>query len=129
MISKRRAGGTLLLVAASIICVLLLSACTVEQPQLPVWQGAYRWGHEVNSFCPCGSDKCYWVRTSDQLQQQLRSYVQQHTSKPYQPVYLLMRGQLLDQPGEGFARDYDALISIDALIALGSGLPRDCQQP
>ena len=117
-----------MLVAASIVCVLL-SACTVEQPQLPVWQGAYRWGHEVNSFCPCGSDKCYWVRTSDQLQQQLRSYVQQHTSKPYQPVYLLMRGQLLDQPGEGFAQDYEALISIDALIALGSGLPRDCHTP
>jgi hypothetical protein len=109
------------------VLAVTLIACVEDPVGSLDWHGAYRWGHEVNSLCPCGTGKCYWVRADTGTRVQLRSYVEQHTRAPYQPVYLRMRGRLLDEPRQGFARDYDGLIRVEQLISLQETVPVRCE--
>ncbi len=104
-----------------LLCITFITACA------STYQGNYTWGHEVNSFCPCNTNTCYWVKASPEIQQQLKQFVTQHTSESYQPVYIEFSGHLLDELPEGFAQDYDGLIQIDELIQLAPTRQDECK--
>jgi heat shock protein HslJ len=92
-----------------------IAAETTEQR----YRGDYTFGHEVNSFCPEINSQCYWVagRTSDDLQRSLRHVYENRTSQPYQSVCLVIAGSIdRDSPRDGFAQDFDGVLSISNLF-------------
>jgi len=93
------------------------------------YTGLYYRGAEVNTFQPCGSDTTYWVSASTWVLGPLQAYLQQHTRRPYQPLYIEMRGHLLDEETGGFASRYDGLIRISEILGKDTRIPAGCAQP
>ncbi len=109
----------------AIFCsIAIVSVGAIASP--PEWEGLYTYGHEVNSFIPCGSHQDYWVTSSPETARQLRDFVRQHTTEIYQPVYLRFRGQVSAEKGDGFAADYDGLMHIQEVITLSEYAPVHC---
>lgn len=111
-----------------LVSVLLLPVVTLGASCDRIYAGLYFWGAEVNAFQPCGSGKAYWVSASSWVLGPLKAYLQKHTSKPYRPVYIEMRGHLLDEKTDGFASQYDGLIRISEVISKDVEIPADCEQ-
>jgi len=82
------------------------------------YRGNYTFGHEVNVFCPAISSQCYWLSgdTPGELRAALRQWAEDKQAEPYDPVCVVIDG-VIDRvsPRDGFARDYDGLITISRL--------------
>jgi heat shock protein HslJ len=79
------------------------------------YRGEYTYGHEVRSFCPAINSQCYWVgaATSRAVHAALRKLVTESADEPYQPVCVVIEGRVdRETMRDGFAADYDGLISI-----------------
>jgi len=65
-------------------------------------------GHEVRSFTPCGADDTAWlIGTSPALVTMLASYhLNMSDASPYTPLFMVLTGQPVDRPTEGFGADY-----------------------
>jgi hypothetical protein len=94
-------------------------------------RGRYYFGHEVESFRPCGSKKAYWVRGGDRTLQPLRQRAErlrEMRGKPYQPIYLEATGTIdTKSPREGFARDYDGLVHLRQVARISNAIPETCR--
>ena len=106
----------------------LLCACSA-QPM--VYQGFYTWGPEVDHFNPCGSDKIYWVVTSDALNNQLVDAHEAGRTEPYQGLFVEVRGHYAGPPDEerggAFADQTDGLFQVTEVRAMRRIMPSDCK--
>lgn len=89
------------------------------------FRGSYTWGAEVDVFSPCGSSLVYWT-SYNWAGSGLREFYRANTSKPYQPIYVSFRGQVLDEAVDGFASRYDGLIRISEIHIMEKDIPSDC---
>lgn len=80
--------------------------------------GYYIYGHEVNTFQPCGQTLIYWVNGSNDVLVQLEMEYTKLVSQPYAEVYMEMTGTFTGKAADGFARDYDGQIWISKLSAM-----------
>ena len=87
----------------TVLLVDLLVALAFCRAQAESYRGFYVFAHEVRTFQPCGSDQVYWVKADQKISQQLREEHQKLTSKPYEPVYVEVKGYLRQKAAEGFA--------------------------
>ncbi|MBW2198948.1 MAG: META domain-containing protein [Deltaproteobacteria bacterium] len=110
--------------------LVFLSAITLFAPvsggQAENYHGFYRFGHEVRTFQPCGSEQVYWVRAEGKIDKELREAHQKLTAKPYAPIYAEVRGRLMDRAAEGFAANYDGQIVIESIVLLRIKQKEDC---
>jgi len=104
---------------------LLIAGCE----QAPVLSGRYHYGGEVDIVCPCAATECYWVRAEPDVAEQLHEYAQRQARTPYQAMFLRWHGHLLDEPGVGFAANYDGLMRVDEVLTLSAEIPADCPAP
>ena len=74
-------------------------------------------GHEVRSFIPCGKKVDYWV--VDRTGGELWKVYQRLTHKPYQPIYVEVRGHLQPPPSAGFGADYERQLTVFELRRAG----------
>lgn len=102
---------------------MFMIACT------PGLRGRYTWGHEVNTLQLCGSDQVYWVRCDRPLAARLRAYVEEHTERPYTPIYFEVDGHVLDEQPDGFAADYDGIFYLKAVLRMSADVPANCPVP
>jgi len=67
-------------------------------------------GHEVRSFTPCGAGAAAWlIGTSPALVTMQASYhLNMSDASPYAPLLMVLTGQPVDRPVEGFGSDYPA---------------------
>ena len=93
-----------------------------------VFKGLYTWGAEVNVFQPCGSGDIFWVSASSWVQGPLLEYVQKSMTKPYQSIYMEVRGSILDEVRGGFAQQYDGLIRVSEITYRSSDIPVQCSK-
>lgn len=96
---------------------LLASACS--QPTVQTATGSYVYGHEVESFTPCGSESAYWATGSSSVLQPLQNaslQKAQQTGNPYQPVYITAEYTDQGKTSEGFAAEYDSVIKIHKAV-------------
>jgi len=107
----------------SIIYATLI-ACSADNDS--IYAGRFVWGAEVITFQPCHSKKVYWVSASSWIRGPLLEFYKNTTTKPYQPVYIQFRGQLLDEKVDGFAADYDGLMRISEIKKTALQLPEHC---
>jgi len=88
------------------------------------YRGQYRFGHEVNIFCPAINSQCYWLSpdTSQPQRQQLRQLVEENTDEAYEAICVVVEGQINRDPAAkqviGFAADYDGLFTVSRLYGL-----------
>lgn len=85
-----------------------------------VYKGAYIYGHEVNSFQPCGSEKEYWVIGDNDVLQGLSEGYSEKSHKAYTPVYVTVNGELMGKATDGFAADYDGQLKVSYVQYLGA---------
>ena len=96
----------------------------------PRLTGTYVWGAEVNTFRPCDSSLVYWVNAADTAQFRLQREHQKLTSEPYQPVFVELCGKIGEVPSlyaDGFAGDYDGMITLSCLGEIRSLKPGECE--
>jgi heat shock protein HslJ len=117
----------ILLAARVFLVALLLSAPSVVGAQAESHRGFYVFGHEVRTFQPCGSDTVYWVKAEADGPQRLREQYQQLTTKPYEPVYVEVKGYFAEKATAGFAADYEGQIVIEAVELVGAAKEDDCR--
>jgi hypothetical protein len=95
-------------------------------------RGTFVWGHEVESFQPCGSKKAYWVDGKEQTLQALRDrneMLRERTGKPYQPIYIEAVGAIdTKSKREGFAENYDGLFHLHTVVRVANAVPKDCRK-
>ena len=87
-----------------------LAICTVDN--LSQLRGHYTWGHEVETFRPCGSAQTFWVTGDMAVLQPLRdksAAVSQAQGRPYQPIFVEASGVAEGKATDGFAADYDGV--------------------
>jgi hypothetical protein len=93
-------------------------------------RGRFYWGHEVQSFRPCGSKKAYWVRGEEKTLKPVRERAEklrQLRGKPYQPVYIEALGKIdTKSKREGFAEDYDGLFNLRKVRRVLNVVPKEC---
>ena len=67
-------------------------------------------GHEVRSFTPCGADDAAWlIGISPALPAMQASYhLNMSDASPYAPLFMVLTGQPVDRPEEGFGAEYPA---------------------
>ena len=82
-----------------------------------VFRGQLVLGHEVRSFIPCGKRVDYWV--VDRSGGELWKVYQRLTHKPYQPMYVEVRGHLEPPPADGFGADYARQLTVFELRRAG----------
>jgi len=112
---------------APLIVFALVAACTHELS--PTARGRYVFGGEVRSFQPCGDANEYWVVTSDSNRIRLRTLHGQLTSRPYQAIYIEVRGAWTDGVAGEFSRAYDGLFRIDTILKVSAEIPSSCSAP
>lgn len=106
-------------VPAALVMMLLVSACTrgggLPEPEMR-YRGDYTRGHEVNTFCPQLSSRCYWVTgdTPDDVVDALAAVAERSGPEPYAKSCIVVTAEVdSESPRQGFAADYDGLIRID----------------
>jgi len=109
-----------------LLLLLLSTGCSASTTgtESQRYRGDYTWGHEVNNFCPAINSQCYWLGpdTSQALRDQLKALYEQKRSGLYKPVCMIVEGYIdRETPRDGFAADYDGLITITALEGACTG--------
>lgn len=90
------------------------------------YRGILYWGHEVRDFSPCDSEKVYAVSGSSWVLGPLYDDMVNKKSSPYQTVYIIFRGHLLDEILDGFASKLDGLIRISKIRSYTFTIPSEC---
>ncbi len=75
-------------------------------------------GHEVRSFTPCGADQAAWlVGDSPALPAVLAAYQTEMTdAPPYAPLFMVLTGQPVARPAEGFGQDFTLGFRANGLV-------------
>ena len=113
-------------VLVAVAIALVVSSCASKGgTQL---RGHYTWGHEVESFRPCGSAQAFWVVGDAALLQPLRDKAMT-MGKPYVPIYVEASGVGEAKASDGFAADYDGVYRFTAVQVADSASPVGCPPP
>ena len=109
---------------------LLLCMAATAWGSDSTFRGRFYWGHEVQSFHPCGSKKAYWIKGEERTLQSLRVRTEQlreRRGKPYQPIYIEALGAIdTKSRREGFAEDYDGLFNLRKVVRVSNVIPKQC---
>jgi hypothetical protein len=109
--------------------LILLIAGTVSASEAS-HRGRFYWGHEVQTFHPCGSKKAYWVKGEKKTLQPLRDRnekLREQRGKPYEPIYVEAVGTIDSKSKrDGFATDYDGLFHLRRVVRVSNAVPKDC---
>lgn len=93
-------------------------------------RGRFYWGHEVQSFQPCGSKNAYWVLGEERMLKSLRERTEElreQRGKPYQPIYLEAVGVIdTKSKKEGFAENYQGLFHLRKVECVSNAVPNGC---
>ena len=105
---------------------LVVCACATIKSE-PRHSGLYVFGHEAHLIRLCGDTKTYWVRASPRVADELRARHDSLTNRPYQPVYVEIKGEVSDRPTAGFAADYDGYFEIEKVVVVREARANDCR--
>lgn len=119
----------------SVCLVTFLQACDIQaEPEVQnhvekrILFGYYIYGHEVNSFKPCGQKNVFWVTASEELLKLLERKYWENSSEPYEEVFLEIKGNFIGKALDGFAMDYDGQILVMEMVGMKKKSPSDCNK-
>ena len=113
------------------VALMLCVASTTWGSDSPL-RGRFYWGHEVESFQPCGSRKAYWVQGDEKILHPLRDRTErlrEQRGKPYQPIYVEAVGAIdTKSKREGFAQNYHGLFHLLKVARASNVVPKECSR-
>ena len=89
--------------------------------------GHYIYGHEVNSFQPCGKKEIFWVNGSNEILELMVRKYSNYVTKPYEEVFLEITGDFEGKATDGFAMDYDGQIQVMKIVLMKKKSDTDCK--
>ncbi|PCJ19745.1 MAG: hypothetical protein COB04_05405 [Gammaproteobacteria bacterium] len=89
--------------------------------------GHYIYGHEVNSFKPCGHKYLFWVLGSEEVLDLLAEKYSNYVANPYDEVYIKIAGNYLNKASDGFAVDYDGQVQVEKVFLMRKKSNTDCR--
>ena len=89
--------------------------------------GHYIYGHEANSFKPCGQALIYWVLADDETLKLMAEKYSHYALNPYDEVYVEITGEFTDKASDGFAADYDGQIQVTKMRLMKKNTATDCR--
>ena len=92
-----------------------------------VYKGYYIYGHEVNTFQPCGQTRVLWVSGSNQVLKKMRQHYARYTDQPYEEVFVELAGVLAGKAADGFAMDYDGQFLVKKMLTMKAKSKDDCK--
>ena len=104
------------------IAILPLYGCSVSNNM----SGVMIYGHEVRTVRLCNQTKTYWVQTTAEITDRLKSHAPGMPKQPYQEFYLEFTGALASENKGEFAKDYDGVISLKKINSLSDKIPIKC---
>lgn len=114
-----------------ICCVLgLLAGCTCNTSKTsvpenaPVLRGIYSFGPEVSTFTDCSTGREYWV--TDSVEKLEGEYDHLGFERPYEPVYVEIRGRKKISTPNGPEANYDSTLVVKELVKITKEIPADC---
>lgn len=111
------------IVTAMLIALVVACTATVREK---TYKGTYSYGHEVHSFKPCNEKKDYWV-SFNWAGMEMHEFYKRSGKKPYQPMYIEFRGQVLNEAVDGFAEQSSGLIRISEVFSYTFQVPATCK--
>lgn len=111
-------------IIAIVFILFLVISCGSEHEEN--YAGTYVYGHEVHSFKPCNENTDFWV-SFDFAGIEMHEFYLKSKEKPYQPMYIEFRGQVLNEVVGGFAENYAGLIRISEVAKYTFEVPAVCK--
>ncbi|MBL4606671.1 MAG: hypothetical protein JKY01_02445 [Pseudomonadales bacterium] len=116
------------------LTLMLLQACSSiaeSQPRTNAEEqtliGRYIYGHEVNTFQPCGKKEIFWVKGSNEILELMARKYSNHTAKPYDEVFVEIIGDYTSKAIDGFAMNYDGQIYVTKMVLMKKKTGTDCK--
>lgn len=96
-----------------LLSLALAGACAFTGPGASTeYAGVYSQGFEVDSFQPCGSPEQWWVTRGEELRERYR----QVATRPYEEVYVVVRGRVGPPGHYGHMGAYARELSVDEVV-------------
>jgi hypothetical protein len=113
--------------AVAVVVLLAVAEAAVAQAT----SGVYFYGHEAESFYPCGSNKAYWVIGRQDVLRELRSKADQlrTSEQPYPPLFVQAVGREAskDTTSGDLAEQYDAIFRVSRVKRFSELVPASCK--
>lgn len=90
------------------VAVVACEACKGQRSGTIRMDGWLTIGHEVRTFKPCDSNEALWsVGQSPAMKAIIAAYRQAPPDgQAYRPLFVVLAGELMDPPADGFGADY-----------------------
>ena len=115
------------------LALILLQACdnsansdVQKNSEKQIHKGHYIYGHEVNTFQPCGQKMVFWVNGSNEVLNTLQQKYKSYTLLPYEEVFVELTGDFVGKASDGFAMDYDGQFLVVTLLKMSKKFKDDC---
>lgn len=114
-----------------VFCMLgFVAGCTCNRQadipeDAPVLRGLYSFGPEVSTFTDCKTGQEFWV--TDSIEKLENAYSQQGFEKPYEQVYIEVRGRKKISLPNGPEGNYDSTLIVKELKKITKNIPENCQ--
>lgn len=109
----------------------LATGCSGSITEQKPWRGVYSEGFEVSSFTPCGGGKDFWLdakhpKVMDDVEKAINK-MRSERGDMYPKVFIEFYGVDEGKANDGFAEDYDAVVSVEKVISFKKEIPYTCQ--
>jgi hypothetical protein len=117
-------------IMTGVALVAVIAAVSYGGSTSETHQGIYTWGPEIHTFHPCGSEKQYWVRTTQELTDQLSAAHEEGRTQPYQGLYATVAGYVSGPSSEeqdgAIGAQYEETFTITSVSLTERAPPADC---
>lgn len=115
----------------SIFVASLAIGCSSSVTEQKLWRGVYSEGFEVSYFTPCGGGKDFWLdakhlQVMDDVDKEINK-IRSERGYMYPKIYIEFYGVDEGKANDGFAEDYDAVVSVEKVIGFKKEIPYTCQ--
>ncbi|WP_429217000.1 hypothetical protein [Aeromonas veronii] len=115
----------------SVFIASLATGCSSSVTEQKPWRGVYSEGFEVSAFTPCGGEKDFWLdakqpQVMDDVEKAIKK-IRAESGYMYPKVYIEIYGVDEGKANDGFAEDYDAVMSVEKVINFTTEIPYTCQ--
>lgn len=109
---------------AMLAVVLALGGCaTLTDPTTSrEYTGLYASGFEVEGFVPCGTDESWWVTEGEELRERYGEVA----TRPYEAVYVVVRGAVGPEGRYGHLGAYPHEIAVSDVVEIRPARPGEC---
>lgn len=96
-----------------------------------IWEGYVIFGRGGSSFTPCNSKETWWVKSKgfSQTAEKLQENYAHIAQKPYEQVYVRLRGDVSRKGQYGRLGSYQRVLYVEEVLDIRPKTDHDCKTP